>query len=167
MDRLSVTTTPWNAQLTQLELVIPLRGTAPGPDGRRLDPTLSTWRTAVSASADACLLLAADTRIVAISREARRALGLGADVELLMPRFLDAGLRFLDFSAGAHPLVDAELARLAPVQALQTDALERSLMRIDRRGVHRTFDVTASPLHAPPRLDAVGSLAFLTPMGPS
>jgi hypothetical protein len=84
-----------------------------------------------------------------------------------MPRFLDSGIRFIDFSAGAHPLVDSELARLAPVQTLQTDALERSLMRIERRGVHRTFDVTASPLHSPPRLDAVGSLAFLTPMGPA
>ncbi|WP_143014841.1 hypothetical protein [Glycomyces harbinensis] len=153
--------------MTQLELVIPLRATAPGPNGRGLDPALSTWRAAVTASADACLLLAADTRIVAISLEARHILGLARDVDAVMPRFLDAGLRFLDFSAGAHPLVDSELARLAPVQALQTDALERSLMRIDHRGVHRTFDVTASPLHSPPRLDAVGSLAFFTPMGPA
>ncbi|MDA1361268.1 hypothetical protein O1R50_16685 [Glycomyces luteolus] len=153
--------------MTQLELVIPLRATAPGPDGRRLDPALATWRTAVTASADACLLLAADTRIVAVSRAARHVLGFGADVETAMPRFLDAGIRFLDFTAGAHPLVDSELARLAPVQTLQTDALERSLMRIEHRGVHRTFDVTASPLHAPPRLDAVGSLTFLTPMGPA
>ncbi|WP_051704673.1 hypothetical protein [Glycomyces sp. NRRL B-16210] len=152
--------------MTQLELVIPLRANLPGPDGRRLDPALSTWRTAVIASADACLLLAADTRIVAISREARQLLGFGPEVDTAMPRFLDAGLRFLDFTAGGYPLVDAELARLAPVQALQTDALERSLMRIEGRGVHRTFDVTASPLHSPPRLDAVGSLAFFTPMGP-
>lgn len=153
--------------MTQLELVIPLRATAPGPDGRRLDPALATWRTAVTASADACMLLAADTRIVAISRAARQVLGFGPEVELAAPRFLDAGIRFLDFSAGAHPLVDSELARLAPVQTLQTDALERSLMRIEHRGVHRTFDVTASPLHSPPRLDAVGSLTFLTPMGPA
>jgi PAS domain-containing protein len=153
--------------LTQLELVIPLRGTAPGPNGRWLDPALSTWRTAVTASADACMLLAADTRIVAISRAARRVLGFGPDIDIAMPRFLDAGIRFLDFSAGAHPLVDSELARLAPVQALQTDALERSLMRIEHGGVHRTFDVTASPLHSPPRLDAVGSLTFLNPIGPT
>ncbi|WP_335989119.1 hypothetical protein [Glycomyces sp. MUSA5-2] len=153
--------------MTQLELVIPLRGSAPGRDGRRLDAALSTWRTAVAASADACLLLAADTRVVATSRPARQILGLGPDIDIVMPRFLDAGLRFLDFTAGAHPLVDAELARLAPVQALQTDALERSLMRIERRGVHRTFDVTASPLHSPPRLDAIGALAFLTPIGPA
>ncbi|MEU6860256.1 hypothetical protein AB0B28_15450 [Glycomyces sp. NPDC046736] len=158
---------PRDAQLTQLELVIPLRANAPGPDGRRLDPALSTWRTAVAASADACLLLSADTRIVAISRAARYVLGFSAEVEVSMPRFLDAGLRFLDFTAGAHPLVDAELARLAPVQALQTDALERSLIRIELQGVHRTFDVTASPLHSPPRLDAVGALAFLNPMGPT
>jgi PAS domain-containing protein len=153
--------------LTQLELVIPLRSTAPGADGRRLDPALATWRTAVTASADACLLLAADTRIVAISRAARRVLGFGPEVEVAMPRFLDAGVRFLDFTAGAHPLVDSELARLAPVQTLQTDALERSLMRIEHRGVHRTFDVVSSPLHSPPRLDAIGSLTFLTPMGPA
>jgi len=121
----------------------------------------------VSSSADACLLLAADTRIVAISRAARLVLGFGPDVDAIMPRFLDAGIRFLDFTAGAHPLVDSELARLAPVQALQTDALERTLMRIEHRGVHRTFDVTASPLHSPPRLDAVGSLAFLSAMGPA
>ncbi|GAA2144801.1 hypothetical protein [Glycomyces algeriensis] len=153
--------------MTQLELVIPLRATAPGPDGRRLDPALATWRTAVSASADACMLLAADTRIVAISRSARHVLGFSIEVEVAMPRFLDAGIRFLDFTAGAHPLVDSELARLAPVQTLQTDSLERSLMRIDHRGVHRTFDVTASPLHSPPRLDAIGSLTFMTPMGPA
>jgi hypothetical protein len=53
------------------------------------------------------------------------------------------------------------------VQTLQTDALERSLMRIDHEGVHRTFDATASPLHSPPRLDAVGSLTFLNPIGPT
>ena len=167
MDRLSVTTTPGTPTLTQLELVIPLRDSAPGPDGRRLDPALATWRTAVAASADPCLLLAADTRIVATSRAARQVLGFGPEVDIEMPRFLDAGIRFLDFTAGAHPLVDSELARLAPVQTLQTDSLERSLMRIEQRGVHRTFDVTSSPLHAPPRLDAVGSLTFLTPMGPS
>jgi hypothetical protein len=148
-----------------MELVIPLRGSA--PDGRRLDPALAPWRAAVAASADPCLLLAADTRVVATSRAARQVLGLRADIDYTMPRFLDAGLRFLDFSAGAHPLVDSELARLAPVQALQTDALERTLMRIEHRGVHRTFDVTASPLHSPPRLDAIGSLAFLTPIGPA
>jgi len=153
--------------MTHLELVIPLRATTPGPDGRTLDPALATWRTAVSASADACLLLSADTRIVAISRAARHVLGFGSEVDANMPRFLDAGLRFLDFTAGAHPLVDSELARLAPVQALQTDALERTLIRIEHRGVHRTFDVTASPLHSPPRLDAIGSLAFLTAMGPA
>ncbi|MQM26768.1 hypothetical protein [Glycomyces albidus] len=150
-----------------MELVIPLRGSAPGPDGRRLDPALAPWRSAVAASADACMLLAADTRIVATSRATRQVLGLRADIDYAMPRFLDAGLRFLDFSAGAHPLVDSELARLAPVQALQTDALERTLMRIEHRGGHRTFDVTASPLHSPPRLDAIGSLAFLTPIGPA
>ncbi|MEU5154797.1 hypothetical protein [Glycomyces sp. NPDC021274] len=153
--------------MTQLELVIPLRAASPGPDGIRLDPALATWRTAVSASADACMLLAADTRIVAISRAARHVLGFSLEVEVTMPRFLDAGIRFLDFTAGGHPLVDSELARLAPVQTLQTDALERSLMRIEHRGVHRTFDVTASPLHSPPRLDAIGSLTFLTPMGPA
>ncbi|THV26708.1 hypothetical protein [Glycomyces paridis] len=153
--------------MTQLELVIPLRAKTAGADGRWLDPALSAWRSAVLASADPCLLLAADTRIVAISREARHALGFSPEVDAAMPRFLDAGLRFLDFTAGGHPLVDAELARLAPVQALQTDTLERSLMRIDHRGVHRTFDMTASPLHSPPRLDAVGSLTFLNPMGPS
>ncbi|MCC3764099.1 hypothetical protein K3N28_13590 [Glycomyces sp. TRM65418] len=121
----------------------------------------------MTASADACLLLAADTRIVAVSRAARQVLGFGPEVAFAMPRFLDAGIRFLDFTAGAHPLVDSELARLAPVQALQTDGLERSLMRIEHRGVHRTFDVTASPLHSPPRLDAVGSLVFLNPIGPT
>lgn len=167
MDRLSVTTTPGTPELQQFELVIPLRAAAPGPDGRALDPALDPWRAAVSASADACILLAADTRIVAISRAARQVLGFGPEVGVAMPRFLDAGIRFLDFTAGAHPLVDSELARLAPVQTLQTDALERSLMRIEHRGVHRTFDVTASPLHSPPRLDAIGSLTFLTPMGPA
>lgn len=112
------------------------------------------------------MLLAEDTRIVAASPTARELLGLSAETDTTRPRFLRSGLSFLDFTAGAHPLQDAELARLAPVQALQTDALERSLIRIDRSGVHRTFDVVAAPLHAPPRLDAIGALAFFTAVGP-
>lgn len=119
------------------------------------------------ASTDACLLLAADTRIVAISPEAGHLLGLPTDVDSRKPRFLNSGLRFLDFTAGAQPLSDVELARLAPVQTLQTDALERGLMRIECRGVHRTFDVVASPLHSPPQLDAIGALAFVSPVGPN
>ncbi len=112
------------------------------------------------------MLLAEDTRIVAASPTARELLGLSAQTDTTRPRFLHSGLSFLDFTAGAHPLQDAELARLAPVQALQTDALERSLIRIDRGGVHRTFDVVAAPLHAPPRLDAIGALVFFTAVGP-
>ncbi|WP_156926043.1 hypothetical protein [Glycomyces arizonensis] len=124
------------------------------------------WRAAVCASTDACLLLSEDSRIVAVAPVAREMLDLPVEVESTRPRFLHCGLSFLDFTAGAQPLQDAELARLAPVQSLQTDALERSLIRIDRRGVHRTFDVVASPLHSPPRLDAIGALAFFTPVGP-
>ena len=112
------------------------------------------------------MLLSADTRIVAIAQAAWQMLDLPPDVDSTRPRFLSCGLTFLDFSAGAQPLLDAELARLAPIQALQTDALERSLIRLDRRGVHRTFDVMASPLHSPPQLDAIGSLVFFTPVGP-
>ncbi|GAB3655103.1 hypothetical protein [Glycomyces tarimensis] len=103
---------------------------------------------------------------MAIAEAARQLLGLESDVAVAKPRFLDCGLSFLDFTAGAQPLRDVDLARLAPVQALQTDASERSLIRIDRRGVHRTFDVVASPLHSPPQLDAIGTLAFFTPVGP-
>ncbi len=124
------------------------------------------WRAAVCASTDACLLLGADTRIAAVSATARNLLGLPLETETVKPRFLDCGLHFLDFTAGAQPLQDAELARLAPVQALQTDALERGLIRLDRQGAPRTFDVVASPLHSPPQLDAIGALAFFTPVGP-
>lgn len=152
--------------MTQLELVIPLRRTAPGADGAYLHPGLVPWRAAVCASTDACMLLAADSRIVAVAPAAGHLLGLPLEVEASQPRFLHCGLRFLDFTAGAQPLQDAELTRLAPVQALQTDALERSLIRIDRGGVHRTFDTVASPLHSPPQLDAIGALAFFTPVGP-
>ncbi len=138
----------------------------PGAEGAHLHPGLVPWRAAVCASTDACMLLAADTRIVAVAPAARDLLGLPLEVEAAKPRFLRCGLDFLDFTAAAQPLRDAELARLAPVQALQTDALERSLIRLDRGGVHRTFDVVASPLHSPPQLDAIGALAFFTPVGP-
>lgn len=133
----------------------------------QIHPGLVPWRAAVCASTDACLLLSADTRIVAIAPAALDLLDLPTDVDITRPRFLASGLAFLDFTADAEPLQDAELARLAPVQTLQTDALERSLMRIERRGVYRTFDVVASPLHSPPQLDAIGALTFVTPVGPS
>jgi PAS domain-containing protein len=152
--------------LTQLELVIPLRRTAPDTEGGHLHPGLVPWRAAVCASTDACMLLSAETRIAAASPAAREMLGLALETETVKPRFLDCGLRFLDFTSGAQPLQDAELARLAPVQALQTDALERGLIRLDLRGAPRTFDVVASPLHSPPQLDAIGALAFFTPVGP-
>ncbi|MCH7229723.1 hypothetical protein L0U85_02445 [Glycomyces sp. L485] len=111
--------------------------------------------------------MSAETRIIAISQAGSDMLGLPVDVDHTRPRFLGSGLRFLDFTAGAEPLHDAELARLAPIQTLQTDALERSLMRLELRGVRRTFDVVASPLHSPPQLDAIGALAFFTPVGPA
>jgi hypothetical protein len=112
------------------------------------------------------MLLAADTRVVAIAPAARRLLRLPADIDYEQPRFLDSGMRFLDFTASAQPLTSGELARLAPVQTLQTDALERGLVRVDLAGVHRTFDVVASPLHSPPQLDAIGALIFFNPIGP-
>lgn len=150
-----------------MDLVIPLRAPHPGDNGRHLHPGLVPWRSAVCASNDSCLLLDGQTRIVASAPAARHFLELGHDVDVARPRFLHSGLRFLDFTAAANPLNDSELGRLAPVQALQTDALERGLIRLDQGRVHRTFDVAASPLHSPPQLDAIGALVFLTPIGPS
>lgn len=149
-----------------MDLVIPLRAPHPGDGGRHLHPGLVPWRAAVCASTDPCLLLDAATRIVAASPTAGRLLALEYNVDSIMPRFLDSGLSFLDFTAAADPLTESELGRLAPVQALQTDALERGLIRLDLGRVHRTFDVAASPLHSPPQLDAIGALVFLNPVGP-
>ncbi len=149
-----------------MDLVIPLRAPYPGDNGRHLHPGLVPWRAAVCASSDPCLLLDGGTRIVAVSAAASHLLHLESDVDSIRPGFLESGLIFLDFTAAANPLIDSELGRLAPVQALQTDVLERGLIRLDQGRVHRTFDVAASPLHSPPQLDAIGALVFLTPVGP-
>ncbi|MFC4333906.1 hypothetical protein [Salininema proteolyticum] len=121
---------------------------------------LVPWKSAVQNSADACLLIDSEARVRALSPASRSLLGLPRDIEAVMPRFLDAGLHFVDFSSAGQRLAPAELARLPVLRALESGTLERGLARVVIDKVHRTLDMVAAPLHRPEEPEPSGAMVF-------
>jgi len=142
-------------------LVLPLRRLEPDPAPpvpRTLDldvhgsGPISVWHAAVMASAEACLLLDRDARVVAASGAVGAVLGTTA-ASAVGARFVDL-VTAVDFTTGALP--DAELERsMPPLRALATGGLARGLLRLRSVAGLVTYDVIAVPLAG-----QSGALAF-------
>lgn len=128
----------------------------PGPG------TLRRWAAAVSTAAEPCLVIDAETRIVASSVACRKLLGL-ADSALTAGRLLLDTLRLVDFTAAPSQLDVADADKIPPLLALTSGRLARGLMRVCLSGPPdpaATVDAITTPL-----VEAgvvVGSLTFLS-----
>lgn len=141
------------------QLLLPLVRLAPEsapPPARRLDldpGPLRPWVDPVRGATEACLLVDADARLVALSGAAGAVLGAAGDVTGAL---LTDVVRALDFTAAARPELDQHRA-LPVLTALQTHAPARGLLRLRHRdGTLLTVDVTAAPVAM-----GRGALAFL------
>ena len=117
---------------------------------------LSRWRSAVEASADACLVLDATGAVVSVSPAAIDALGC-ADRAVRGRRLLDV-IDVVDFDTGAsHP---DYAVRITPLATLGGRGLMRSLMRLRAPdGSLTTLDSTSAPLHDDTG-ETIGSVSF-------
>ncbi|GAC1439441.1 MAG: hypothetical protein NVSMB55_00900 [Mycobacteriales bacterium] len=141
-------------------LVLPLRKLEPpaAPVSRTLDldahgsGPIGLWHAAVTASAEPCLLLDREARVVAASAAVGAVLGTSA-ASAAGARFVDL-VTAVDFTSGAAP--DAELDRsVPPLRALATGGLARGLLRLRSAAGLVTYDVVAVPLTG-----QCGALAF-------
>ena len=113
---------------------------------------IGVWHTAVQASAEACLLLDSDARVVAASAAVGAVLGTTA-ASAVGAKFVDL-VTAVDFTSGAAP--DLELERsMPPLRALATGGLARGLLRLRSSAGLVTYDVVAVPLSG-----QSGALAF-------
>lgn len=122
----------------------------------RWPPTrgVGRWAATVRASEEACLLLDADGRLVALSAPAADLLDLRADAAT--GSLLAEQLSFVDFSLAALPTPEAS-EDLPPLRALRSGGLARGLVRRRRTsGALTTYDVVGVALAG-----RTGVLAFL------
>jgi PAS domain-containing protein len=147
-------------------LVLPLRRLHAVPEPsttvapRRLDlderpaPAVAAWATQVRASREAAVLVDATGRVVALSDEAARQWGVGADAAVGV-RLLDL-LTVVDFTEGAVALADAEM-HVPPLRALFSGRMARGLVRVRTgAGALATYDVVGVPLES-----GVGAVGFV------
>jgi PAS domain-containing protein len=129
------------------------------------DPgTLRRWAAAVAAAAEPCLVIDAETRIVATSLACRELLGL-ADPALTAGRHLLDTLRLVDFTAAPNQLDVADADKIPPLLALTSGRLARGLMRVSLAAPPdpaATVDAITTPLVETGIV--VGSLTFLSPI---
>lgn len=120
------------------------------------DPTdagLAAWAGRVRESAESCLLVDEDGRVVAMSRGCGGL--LGADPARSAGSLLLDLLHLVDFSATALPLADPS-HQVPPLRVLRSGGLARALVRVRRaEGVLSTYDVVAVSLAG-----RAGALAF-------
>ena len=131
---------------------------APDPDLAVTGPSLQHWSKAVTAGADATLLLDPEGSVVAASVAAARL--LRKPLPELLGRPLLKAAAFVDFHAAPRS-IGSDGAALVPLQALRTNRPARGLLRLRHEDSQlTTCDVLAAPLHdAQGRL--VGALVLL------
>lgn len=138
----------------------PVDSAVPATDGGLAvtGPSLQHWSRAVTAGADATLLLDPEGAVVAVSVAAARL--LRKPLAELLGRPLIKAATFVDFHASPRTL-GGETGSLVPLQSLRSDRPARGLLRLRHdSGELTTCDVLAAPLHdAQSRL--VGVLVFL------
>jgi hypothetical protein len=137
-------------------LLIPLVQ-RPSPELAPLRETLRAWVTVVATSADPCIVLACDGRVVGLSASAA-ALVAEEPINVVGRRLVGDVFALVDFSSAAEPMDDHSL--IPPTQAIAAGVLSRGLVRLRRAdGVTLTLDAIATPLHAQDG-SVIGSLTF-------
>ena len=124
---------------------------------------LERWTTTVLAAAEPCLVIDAETSILAVSPSCGDLLGLGKPAEAVGQPLLDAGLlRLIDFTASGGELTRPEIEKIPPVLAIRSGRPARGLMRVqaDPSYPALTIDAIATPLTEAEQV--VASLTFFS-----
>jgi hypothetical protein len=131
--------------------------TEPGCDN------VGQWSAMVSHAEEPCLLIDADTRVVAISSAGCDLLCLGAPEDVVGLPLLEGGLRLLDFTAARGELTEQETDKIPPLLALHSGRLARGLLRVQPAG-DDTPDATVDAISTPVLTDGsvAGSLTFFS-----
>ncbi|MFF5176324.1 hypothetical protein ACFY3U_27405 [Micromonospora sp. NPDC000089] len=121
------------------------------------------WSATVSHADEPCLLIDAETRVVAISSSGCELLCLGAPEAVVGLPLLAGGLRLLDFTAARHELTEQETDKIPPLLALHSGRLARGLLRVQAAGddsTYATVDAVSTPVLAAGSV--AGSLTFFS-----
>ncbi|MEV0805488.1 PAS domain-containing protein [Micromonospora sp. NPDC050200] len=131
--------------------------TEPGSDN------VGQWSAIISHAEEPCLLIDADTRVVAISSSGCRLLCLGAPEDVVGLPLLEGGLRLLDFTAARGELTEQETDKIPPLLALHSGRLARGLLRV-RPASQDAPDATVDAISTPVLTDGsvAGSLTFFS-----
>ncbi|MGB2567821.1 PAS domain-containing protein [Micromonospora citrea] len=121
------------------------------------------WSATVSHADEPCLLIDAETRVLAISASGCRLLCLGAPEDVVGLPLLEGGLRLLDFTAARGELTEQETDKIPPLLALHSGRLARGLLRVQAAGddaPDATVDAISTPVLTDG--DVAGSLTFFS-----
>ncbi|MDG4804090.1 hypothetical protein [Micromonospora sp. WMMD980] len=120
------------------------------------------WSGTVSRAAEPCLLIDADTTVVAISSSGCDMLCLGAPEDVIGLPLLEGGLRLVDFTASPSELTEQETDKIPPLLALLSGRLARGLLRVQGPGsdAGTTVDAISTPVLAGAAV--AGSLTFFS-----
>ncbi|MFC4149322.1 PAS domain-containing protein [Micromonospora mangrovi] len=124
---------------------------------------LGQWSHTVTHAAEPCLLIDADTTVVAISSSGCELLCLGHPEDVIGRPLLDGGLRLVDFTAYSSELTEQESDKIPPLLALHSGRLARGLLRVrepDTDAPGTTVDAISTPVLADG--DVAGSLTFFS-----
>ncbi|MEU5944334.1 hypothetical protein ABZ793_02090 [Micromonospora sp. NPDC047465] len=146
-----------HVELSLSEVFVPAAGTSTelGSDN------FGQWSSTVSHADEPCLLIDAETRVIAVSASGCELLCLGTPEDVIGLPLLDGGLRLLDFTANRGELTEPEIDKIPPLLALSSGRLARGLLRVQAASADRP-DSTVDAISTPVLTDGLvaGSLTF-------
>lgn len=144
-----------HVELSLSEVFAPEAGTSSEPEC----DNVGQWAVTVSRAAEPCLLIDADTTVMAISSAGCALLCLGAPEDVIGLPLLAGGLRLVDFTARPSELTEQDADKIAPLLALHSKQLARGLLRVKGPDeADTTVDAISTPVLADG--DVAGSLTF-------
>ncbi|GIJ35126.1 PAS domain-containing protein [Verrucosispora sp. WMMD703] len=148
-----------HVELSLSEVFAPSGETPPEPEC----DNIGRWSATVSSADEPCLLIDAETRVLAVSTAACELLQLGAPEDVIGLPLLDGGLRLLDFTAYRGELAEPEIDKIPPLLALTSGRLARGLLRIEA-ATEDAADATVDAISTPVVADGTvaGSLTFFS-----
>ena len=148
-----------HVELSLSEVFVPPAGT-PTEQG---SDNVGRWSATVARADEPCLLIDAETRVVAVSASGCELLSLGAPQDVIGRPLLDGGLRLLDFTANRGELTEPEIDKIPRLLALSSGRLARGLLRIEGTSPE-VPDATVDAISTPLLCDGTvaGSLTFFS-----
>ncbi|MFE9689743.1 hypothetical protein [Micromonospora sp. NPDC005806] len=147
-----------HVELSLSEVFAPAAGTSTEQES----DNVGQWSATVSRAAEPCLLIDADTTVVAISLSGCDLLCLGAPEDVIGRPLLEGGLRLVDFTARPSELTEQDTDKIPPLLALHSKQLARGLLRV--KGPGDDAGTTVDAISTPVLTDGgvAGSLTFFS-----